>query len=148
MKLTPNNPNTPSLRRDFKSFIPARFFKLKNKLQHYENREGADKTSSVCRGETICVTCYNYRRSDVLHENIDYIYSCLNVVCVHYTVYSMRVCVCQLLAATCESEVERLASLSQRPPWVDALERERTGECSAHKSEATPHGPLGIYYNQ
>lgn len=74
-------------------------------------------------------------------------------VCVR-TVYYMCVCVCArvcvsaLLAATCESGVQRLASLLQRPLRVDALERGRTRECSADESEAMPHGPLGIYYNQ
>lgn len=76
-------------------------------------------------------------------------------LCVHciFCVYNglcewACVCVWQLLAATCESGVLRLASLLQRPPRVDALERERTRECSTDESEATPHGPLGIYYNQ
>lgn len=81
-------------------------------------------------------------------KNVDYILSYLDVYCCVCIQYILCVCVWRLLAATCESGVQRLASLSQRPPRVDALEGERTGECSADESEATPHGPLGIYYNQ
>lgn len=73
-----------------------------------------------------------------------WMFTALCVCCI----FCVCVCVWRLLAATCESGVPRLASLLQRPPRVDALERERTRECSADESEATPRGPLGIYYNQ
>lgn len=97
---------------------------------------------------SVCIVC--------MCKNVDYIYSYLDVcrfvctlhiLCVQWIVW-VGLCVWQLLAATCESGVLQLASLLQRPPRVDALERERTRECSTDESEATPHGPLGIYYNQ
>lgn len=93
---------------------------------------------------SVCIVC--------MCKNVDCICSYLDVcrfVCtLHILCVQWIVCVWQLLAATCESGVLRLASLLQRPPRVDALERERTRECSTDESEATPHGPLGIYYNQ
>lgn len=52
------------------------------------------------------------------------------------------------VAATCKDEVLASLSRAEPPPRLDALEREGTSECSADESEAMPHGPLGIYYNQ
>lgn len=78
----------------------------------------------------------------------------LFTVCV-YTVYYMCVhdwvCVCVRVVPPGSHLREWSAAARLSLPEaqrVDALERERTSECSADESEATPHGPLGIYYNQ
>ncbi len=75
------------------------------------------------------------------------------VLCVYCILYvCARVCVCVCVATSGshlrEWSAAACLSLAEAPEGRRIRERERARECSADESEATPHGPLGIYYNQ